>query len=72
MDQQTVNRKQAEVFAAAWKRFSHVAWEGHRTTPNIKEVIYVCDVAVPCGFAGPWWKVCLRGSVPLGTKNMLA
>ena len=26
MDQQTMNRKQAEVFTAAWKRFSHVAW----------------------------------------------
>lgn len=25
----------------------------------------VCDVALPCGFARPWWQVHLRESVPL-------
>ena len=29
---------------------------------------YVRDVAVPCGFARPWWKVRLHGAVPLGTQ----
>ena len=32
---------------------------------------YVRDVAVPCGLARPWWKVRLRGAVPLGARNML-
>ena len=27
------------------------------------------DVAVPCGFAWPWWKVRLRGAVPLGSAK---
>ena len=27
----------------------------------------VHDVAVPLGFARPWWKVRLRGAVPLGS-----
>ena len=30
---------------------------------------YVRDVAVPCGFAQPWWKVHLRGAVPLGERE---
>ena len=30
---------------------------------------YVRDVAVPCGFARPWWKVRLRGAVPLGSAK---
>ena len=29
----------------------------------------VRDVAVPCGFARPWWKVRLRGAVPLGSAK---
>ena len=28
---------------------------------------YVRDVAVPRGFARPWWRVRLRGAVPLGS-----
>ena len=31
--------------------------------------IYVRDVAVPCGFARPWWKLRLRGVVPLGSAK---
>ena len=30
---------------------------------------YVRDVVVPCAFAGPWWKVRLRGAVPLGSAK---
>ena len=30
---------------------------------------YVRDVAVPCGFARPWWEVRLRGAVPLGSAK---
>ena len=30
---------------------------------------YVRDVAVPSGFARPWWEVCLRGAVPLGSAK---
>ena len=30
---------------------------------------YVRDVAVPCGFARPWWKVRLRGAVPSGSAK---
>ena len=30
---------------------------------------YVHDVAVPLGFARPWWEVCLRGAVPLGSAK---
>ena len=30
---------------------------------------YVRDVAGPCGFARPWWKVRLRGAVPLGSAK---
>ena len=30
---------------------------------------YVRDVAVPLGFAWPWWEVRLRGAVPLGTAK---
>ena len=29
----------------------------------------VRDVAVPLGFAQPWWKVRLRGAVPLGSAK---
>ena len=29
----------------------------------------VRDVAVPLGFARPWWKVRLRGAVPLGSAR---
>ena len=29
----------------------------------------VRDVAVPLGFARPWWEVCLRGAVPLGSAK---
>ena len=29
----------------------------------------VRDVAVPLGFARPWWKVRLRGAVPLGSAK---
>ena len=29
----------------------------------------VCDVAVPLGFARLWWKVRLRGAVPLGSAK---
>ena len=32
----------------------------------------VGDVAVPLGFARPWWKVRLRGAVPVGARNMQA
>ena len=31
--------------------------------------IYVRYVAVPCGFARPWWDVRLRGAVPLGSAK---
>ena len=27
------------------------------------------DIAVPLGFARPWWKVRLRGAVPLGSAK---
>ena len=30
---------------------------------------YVRDVAVPLKFARPWWEVCLRGAVPLGSAK---
>ena len=30
---------------------------------------YVRDVAVPLGFARPWWEKCLRGVVPLGSAK---
>ena len=30
---------------------------------------YVRDVAVSLGFARPWWEVCLRGAVPLGSAK---
>ena len=30
---------------------------------------YVRDVAVPLGVARPWWEVCLRGAVPLGSAK---
>ena len=30
---------------------------------------YVRDVAVPLGIARPWWEVCLRGTVPLGSAK---
>ena len=30
---------------------------------------YVRDVAVPCGFARPWWEARLRGAVPLGSAK---
>ena len=30
---------------------------------------YIRDVAVPCGFARPWWEVRLRGAVPLGSAK---
>ena len=30
---------------------------------------YVRDVAVPCGFARPWWEIRLRGAVPLGSAK---
>ena len=30
---------------------------------------YVRDVAVPCGFARPWWKARLRGTVPVGSAK---
>ena len=33
---------------------------------------YVRDVAVPCGFARPWWEVRLRGAVPLGSAKHAA
>ena len=29
----------------------------------------VRDVAVPLGFAQPWWKVRLRGAVPVGSAK---
>ena len=30
---------------------------------------YVRNVAVPCGFAWPWWKVRWRGAVPVGSAK---
>ena len=33
---------------------------------------YVRDVAVPRGFARPWWEVRLRGAVPLGSAKHAA
>ena len=33
---------------------------------------YVHDVAVPWGFARPWWEVRLRGAVPLGVSQKSA
>ena len=33
---------------------------------------YAHDVAVPRGFARPWWKVRLRGAVPLGRAKHAA
>ena len=30
---------------------------------------YVRDVAAPCGFARPWWKARLHGTVPLGSAK---
>ena len=30
---------------------------------------YGRDVAVPCGFVRPWWKMRLRGAVPLGSAK---
>ena len=30
---------------------------------------YVRDVTVPLGFARPWWEVCLRSAVPLGSAK---
>ena len=37
---------------------------GQTVWPN-----YVRDVAVPCGFARPWWEVRLRGAAPLGSAK---